>query len=191
MTSSSAEIWRLFVGIPLNDELRVELDRYVQELRRQKWADSYRWMRPETWHVTLAFLGARQAGCTDTIQRVLRLVAQDEAPFTVWLAGVGRFPAGGAARIVWCGVLDPRWHVAGLAQRVMTALGASSASEFRPHLTLARLPRGHPTTECAGVRLDPSPKLRLVVDRVNLYRSVPFPGGSRYELLQSQSLVER
>src|ERR1019366_992073 len=50
---------RLFIGIPLAAEVIGELSAIVARHRRRE--DGLRWAAPETWHITLQFLGDTSA----------------------------------------------------------------------------------------------------------------------------------
>ena len=50
---------RLFVGIPLAQEVIDALERLVRSLRSE--GDGLRWASPESWHITLQFLGETSA----------------------------------------------------------------------------------------------------------------------------------
>ena len=57
MTSSREEMWRLFVAIPLNDEVRTAATASATLLQARLGRDGWRWVDPEMFHLTLAFLG--------------------------------------------------------------------------------------------------------------------------------------
>jgi len=48
---------RLFVAIPLSEEATRELGETVARMRKRPGAEELRWSPPESWHLTLQFLG--------------------------------------------------------------------------------------------------------------------------------------
>ncbi len=71
LTDYTVSRMRLFVGIPLADAVARELAAVVGRLRSSESAalrgsDGLRWTEPESWHITLQFLGnstAEQLEC--------------------------------------------------------------------------------------------------------------------------------
>ncbi len=56
--SARDERWRCFVAAPIGDDLRVVLRDAVEGWRGRPDLHGLRWTEPESWHVTLAFLGS-------------------------------------------------------------------------------------------------------------------------------------
>ena len=129
---------RLFVGIALADAVRNDLKAMVARLRSNGGAATagLRWTAPESWHITLQFLGSatpEQLACLTT-----RLGAVRAAPVPVELGALGCFER--------TGVLFADVHaapeLAALADRVAAATGGcgwiAETRPFHPHITLAR-----------------------------------------------------
>ena len=101
-----------------------------------------RWVRPESVHLTLKFLGDVPVDAIPAIHQTLQQAAQGLAAFSVAVRGLGCFPNATRPRVLWMGLDDPRcellhlqWHI----ESTLAALGMSAAERpFRPHLTLAR-----------------------------------------------------
>ncbi len=82
---------RLFVAIPLADPVVRELASVVARLRSN--TDKLRWTAPESWHITLQFLGnttPEQLGRLSS-----RLAAVRSAPVPVQLGDLGVFDRSG------------------------------------------------------------------------------------------------
>jgi RNA 2',3'-cyclic 3'-phosphodiesterase len=179
------ETWRCFVAIPLGDELRLALRTMVDGLRDEPGAAGLRWTDPDSWHVTVAFLGSVEADRIDGTVALLRQVAAAHRPLRLATGGLGAFPSAGRARVAWYGVADPDGRLASLAGDVRRALGVTG-SAFRGHVTLARARR-----EPVSVRelVDrASPEGTLVVDHLALMRSHLGGGPARYEALADVEL---
>lgn len=125
---------RLFVGIPLPDGVIEEL--LALSLRLRAAGDGLRWSAPESWHITLQFLGTtdqQQYECTVARLRELR-----SAPVPIALGSTDFFDHAG---IFFAGVvLSPELRA--LQQQVTTATRTCGfipeTRPYHPHITLAR-----------------------------------------------------
>jgi 2'-5' RNA ligase len=187
----AGERWRCFVAVPIGEELRVQLAAYVHQLRRAPSAQALRWADPETWHVTLAFLGDTDAAAIPALAHALTGVAGRHAAFGVTAGALGSFPVGGRVRVLWYGIDDAEGRLEALAREVRAALHLEpEPGPFRPHLTLARARDGSDRPSLAELRPaggEPPPG-RIEVDRVDLYRSHLSSGPARHEVLASVPL---
>jgi 2'-5' RNA ligase len=187
----AGERWRCFVAVPIGEELRARLAGYVGQLRRAPRDQTLRWADPETWHVTLAFLGDTDAAATPALGRALAGVAGRHAAFRVTTGGIGSFPAGGRLRVLWYGIDDTQGRLEALERDVRAALHLDpEPGPFRPHLTLGRVGDGfeRPSlTELTRASAEP-PTGYIEVDRVDLYRSHLSRGPARHELLATAPL---
>jgi RNA 2',3'-cyclic 3'-phosphodiesterase len=130
---------RLFIALDIDEPILQKLDDYVRTLMPRM--PGVRFVRSNTYHVTLKFLG--EVPRAEAIVERLREV--HVASFPVSVGGVGFFPNHRAPRVFWAGIEAPA--MAGLAQRIGEALeplGFAPEREFHPHLTLARNGSGRP-----------------------------------------------
>lgn len=121
---------RLFIALPLPEEVRAAALGGIAALRRQ--GISANFTRPENLHVTLAFIG--ESNRTDALRRCIDGACG--APFALETAAPGRF-----GELIWLGVrVSP--PLAALERRLRAALSAEGfavdSRAFRPHITLAR-----------------------------------------------------
>jgi 2'-5' RNA ligase len=177
--------WRLFVAVPIGEQLRAELGAAVDCLRAEdpERDGAFRWTDPPGWHVTLAFLGATSPDAVPSIGEALRAAAAGIPPFRVATGGLGAFPSLRRARVVWYRVVDPEGRLKPLAQAVRQELAMDDGGPFRAHLTVARAraERGAPLdTGLLGAKL---PEGEISVDRLVLYRSHLGRGPASYESL--------
>ncbi len=174
---------RLFIGIALAAEASDALNS-VRE-RFEPGSADLRWSQPESWHVTLQFLGAsseEQAACVAE-----KLAALRAARVPVRMAGLGFFERAG---VFWAGVELSRELLA--LQQFVTAATRLCGFEpeeraYNPHITLARS-KGR----TGGRALDPLKKAverskvgleaQFIANEFLLYESFPGPEGSRYEV---------
>ena len=182
---------RLFVAADLPPDLLHALHDSTKSLRSKPEVASARWTAPANQHVTLKFLGWVDAGAVDRIAAALATVVSAHEPATITVTGLGAFPSGRRARVLWAGLDDPAGLLAALAShldRALAPLGFEPETRaFTPHLTLARF---KPPASVAGV-LSEVPKLpepSFEVAHLALYRSHLHPKGARYEVLRSLTL---
>lgn len=181
---------RLFVGIPLAAAVIDELSATSVRLRSN--GEGFRWSAPESWHVTLQFLGntgREQYECTVAGLRKLRL-----PPVPIWLEKLGFFDRAG---ILFAGVrLTPELLL--LQQSVAAATElcgfVPEARPFQPHITLARS-KGKGQREDLlelKTRISRQPNFtRVVAEEFLLYESFLGPAGSRYEVRERFFLAAR
>jgi RNA 2',3'-cyclic 3'-phosphodiesterase len=176
---------RLFVAIELPQDVRRSLERSLDPWRES--LPGVRWGTPENWHVTLVFLGATDPRRIPRIQEQLGEVAGATPRFRAALAGVGGFPSGRRARIVWAGIDDSGGHMARLAASVAGALGTPLEHDpFSAHVTVGRAPR--PIRLPDGSTDDP-PDAAFDVSELVLFRSHLGGGAPRYEPLARLALA--
>jgi 2'-5' RNA ligase len=169
---------RLFVGIPLTVAVIEELS--ATSMRLQSDADGLRWSTPESWHITLQFLGnTPQYECIVSRLRDLRSSA-----VPIQLEGLGFFERAG---VFFAGVnLTPELEA--LQQRVTEATGLCGfipeTRPYHPHITLARSKgKGGRGLRQLKSKIHRDPRFTsFIADAFVLYESVLGPGGSRYEI---------
>jgi RNA 2',3'-cyclic 3'-phosphodiesterase len=182
---------RLFVALDIDPDIRERMTTFRDQMRAL--ATDVRWVGPETFHVTLQFLGETKK--LDKIRHALRRVAC--APTQIAFRGSGFFPNSKAPRVFWIGIEGDE-NLQTLATEVakaMLPLGfESDATSFMPHLTLARSGSGRPRP-VPGERAVPSlQRVRDALEEMQspdfgtmtahqffLYESQLSPAGARYE----------
>jgi 2'-5' RNA ligase len=181
---------RLFVAIPLAAAVIDELSAASQRLRAD--GDGLRWTAPESWHITLQFLGntgQEQYECVVARLHKLRL-----PPVPIRLEELGFFDRAG---VFFAGVkVSPELLL--LQGRVVAATEPCGfVAETRPyqsHITLARSKgkdQRHGLSELkARIRHQPH-FTSFVAEEFLLYESFLGPGGSRYEVRERFALGGR
>jgi RNA 2',3'-cyclic 3'-phosphodiesterase len=172
---------RLFIGIPLPAAVTDELAALSVRLRAPD--DSLRWSAPESWHITLQFLGNAaedRYGCISTQLRGIH-----HRPIPIELDNLGFFDGVG---VFFAGVtLLP--GLVSLQQRVTEATAPCGflpdTRPFHPHITLARTKGkgGAQSLRALKARLRHQPSFtRFAAAEFQLYESLSTPSGSRYEV---------
>ena len=183
---------RLFFALDIAPEIRNALSAYVDTFRR---VPGMRFMPPESYHVTLKFLGE-----VKDLESVKQPALSVHPPgFDISFREVGFFPNPKAPRVFWAGIhADDR--LSQLASALEDALAHSGFPReerpFRPHLTLARSGSGSPTPRrdeqpVAGFRAlvymvekYPPPDFgTMTASEFFLYESKLSPRGAQYNKL--------
>jgi len=128
---------RIFIGIDLDAEVRARIERFLEGV--EGFAPDARWVRPESLHITLKFIGEQPPERVVAITERLRRV--ESSAFEIRIRGYGFFPTAKAPRVFWIGIhAGPQ--LAELAESIDTAtteLGIPREERpYSPHLTLAR-----------------------------------------------------
>jgi len=194
---------RLFIALDIDHAIRERIARFLEEVRG--FAPDARWVRPESLHVTLKFIGEKPTEKVDEIKHVLAGVRGDA--FDLSFRGFGFFPNPKAARVFWIGIQsdDRLSALAGAVDAATSALGIPKEDHpFSPHLTLAR---GGGHSGAPGWRKGDAPNrnFRLLQEKLTalplpefgtmtareffLYQSELMRGGSRYTKLASFELA--
>jgi 2'-5' RNA ligase len=132
---------RLFIALDIDDAIREGIARFVDGVRN--FAPDARWVKPESLHVTLKFVGEQADAAVENIKKELATVS---APTTeIKFSGYGFFPTTKSARVFWIG-MEAGPQLTALAAAIddrMASLGiAKEDRAFSPHLTLARAAGG-------------------------------------------------
>ena len=175
---------RLFIAIPLPDEVRARLGLLTSGV------PAARWVRPENMHLTLRFLG--EVADADAAHLDDVLSGLDDAAFSLRLSGLGTFGRGHKTRALWTGADGgpALMHLQDKIERVCQMQGfPPEARKFSAHVTLARF-KMNPGKKLAdfleahaGFATDP-----FWVDHFVLYRSHTGNEAPHYETLRTYDL---
>jgi len=177
---------RLFIATSFPAEVLRPLNDRLEKLRPRLPKAS--WVRPESQHLTFAFLGEQEESVVDKVH------VEAGERFDASLRGCGFFPNRRHARVGWVGA-EPKERFIDLAQRIrdgVTAAGVKlDENEFRPHLTLMRIrdhwpPMAIDTFEKSLGDFQSAP---FAVNEVTLYLSRLNPQGAVHTPLRAFPLA--
>ena len=135
---------RLFIAVPVPSAVRVELQRARRHFERSG-APRLRWIRAEAIHLTLKFLGDVPSVRIGVVERELEEICAETQRHALRLTGFGVF-GGRRPRVLWAGLDGAVADTVKLAGAIDVHLAAHGfpleRRDFRPHLTLARVPAG-------------------------------------------------
>jgi RNA 2',3'-cyclic 3'-phosphodiesterase len=189
---------RIFIAFDIDDAIRERIQRFVEGV--SGFASEARWVRPESLHVTLKFIGEKPPEVVEEIKRAVGTVKSE--PFEISFRGYGFFPTAKSARVFWVGI-EAGPQLASLATAVDHAtlrLGIPKEEHaYSPHLTLARGGGGSggPRREKEDPprrsfqklqeRLAAMPTLEfgtMTAREFFLYQSQPMRGGAKYTKIE-------
>jgi 2'-5' RNA ligase len=193
---------RIFIALDIDEAIRDRLRLFMDGVGG--FAPDARWVRAESLHVTLKFIGNKSAEEAEEIKRALTHVTADRVD--VSFRGYGFFPTAKAPRVFWVGV-EAGPSLAALAKAVnetTAALGVPNEEHpFSPHLTLARRGgSGPPRWRKADASNQSFQRLQQKLAAIStpefgtmtareffLYESKLGQGGSRYTKIARFSLM--
>ncbi len=144
-----------------------------------------RWVDSASYHLTLCFLGQIRLDQVSALEQQAREWLQQQPMFAVQLVRSGYLQVNPELAVL-AAQADPQPELMQLQQRVAELVAKVGIdveeADFRPHITLGRLPA--PLTpvafDTADAKIWPSPDLRVPVDALVLFQSKPGEQGSIY-----------
>jgi len=189
---------RAFIAIELPDAILAEVGNIEARLKPQMPPDAIRWVKADSIHLTLKFLGQVPSDQISLIMSSLRTAVVAHAPFTLEVKGAGCFPNIHRPRVVWVGVQENDHRLHALQRAVENAIAPlgypTEIRDFTPHLTLGRLARDvrqsdqkkiGEVVEAAGV----GSLGKWEVKQVALIKSDLKPTGAEYTVLTQAPLT--
>ncbi|MBR7827293.1 RNA 2',3'-cyclic phosphodiesterase [Actinospica sp. MGRD01-02] len=159
---------RLFVAVVPPRPVLLELRAALSTLPHTD--GNLRWRHPESWHITLAFLGDVPRETLPELTERLARAASRATPMELSVAGGGQFDS----RVLWAGVQGDRDRLGRLSETVAAAARRCRLKiddrPYRPHVTLARVRNDFPEGAEAAVA-PPQTDLQPYVDRMAAFRT--------------------
>ena len=185
---------RVFVAVELSSEVREKISALQQQLNTT--LPPMNWVRPESIHLTLKFLGSVEPSRISQLLSVLEPIGKRQNKFSVDVQDLGVFPHVKHPRIFWVGVTGKTHALQELVlkiEAVLEPLGFPLEDKpYHPHLTLARMTRENAIVGSALVKnriLHSDQQLgTLPIDRFILFQSDLDSFGATYTPLGSVQL---
>ena len=198
---------RTFVAIELDEEIRKAIagtqgqvqEQLMQQLRLRTPGVRVQWVRPDSIHLTLKFLGDIDEALVEAIRAALLPVVRMQPRFVVEVGGLGVFPDLRAPRVLWIGLfgqVEALMYLAAEVEAALTGVGFPPESRrLSPHLTLARIKErsrevGKGLAD-SGLMTQPFRIGSLAVDAVCLMKSDLKPSGAVYTRLAQVTLESK
>jgi 2'-5' RNA ligase len=184
---------RIFIALDIDDDIRARLEVFRDGVRG--FAPEARWVRPESMHLTLKFVGEKPSDTVEEIKKALEGIRA--RTMEISFRGYGFFPTSKAPRVFWVGIAaGPELSVlAKSVDKTTAALGVPEEEHaFSPHLTLARRggsgaprwrkgDRENPVFQRLQEKLASMPELEfgtMTAREFFLYESQLMRGGAQY-----------
>ena len=198
---------RTFVAIELDEEIRKAIagtqgqvqEQLMQQLRLRTPGVRVQWVRPDSIHLTLKFLGDIDEALVEAIRAALLPAVRTQPRFVVEVGGLGVFPDLRAPRVLWIGLfgqVEALMYLAAEVEAALTGVGFPPESRrLSPHLTLARIKErsrevGKGLAD-SGLMTQPFRIGSLAVDAVCLMKSDLKPSGAVYTRLAQVTLESK
>jgi RNA 2',3'-cyclic 3'-phosphodiesterase len=164
-----------FLAVSLPNHVKQSLKSAKEDV--QEVFQFHRWVHPEDYHITLAFLGfANENQLRDTKQFVPQMI-QNEKPFSLTISKMGTFGMKESPRIFWAG-LNESVELQTLRRQVYSACEKAGFQlekrAFHPHITLARKWQGNDAFHIGWLDIHNSFRekpIHFQADEVVLYRT--------------------
>jgi 2'-5' RNA ligase len=184
---------RAFFAVALDAATRRDAAAWTHCLRARPGGDAVRWVREESLHVTLHFLGDIDRARVPDLVRGVALETAGVEPFRLGLGAAQLFPSERRPRVVALALepLPPLEALAGAVGRGAAAAGfALEERPFRAHLTLGRV-KGRAAQRLDVTAPDTLGSQTCHVTEVVLFRSELQRTGARYTPLDRALLGAR
>ena len=177
---------RAFIAVNIDEPAGAELEKFLNNLRplvKLKWVT-----RPQ-FHITLKFLGENNFKIIEQVKQAIKNIKF--SPFNITLDHAGAFPNFNRAKVLWLSCSQGRSELINLADLINNNLHNSGLKfeedndnrEFKPHFTLARIPKFYNTPLPQNL-LDELKNFNLKFSwqcrEFNLMRSTLTPQGAVY-----------
>ena len=173
---------RAFIALDLPAPVISLLDNVQRDLKKLRLRA--KWVRPETIHLTLKFLGDIDSDDITSVSAAISDVSQDYAPLRLAAGGIGFFPGLKRPRVIWVGLGGQIQLLLDLQRKLADRLAAvgfpKEKRPFKGHLTLGRIKDAvntsiirQVTTDYADLHSD-----EFTCDRIILYKSDLKPTGA-------------
>ena len=183
---------RLFIALDLPDAVRRALADLIAQLKPK--SRSARWVRPESTHLTLKFLGDTAPQKLDSLRAALAAIHSPQ-PVELHFRALGFFPTEFNPRVIWTAAeATPNlFELVAALEAALEPLGFPRESRaFVPHLTLARInsTKGVENLVRAADALKSYDFGSARESEFHLFESVLKRSGSEYKKLATYPFVE-
>ncbi|MGD8603109.1 MAG: RNA 2',3'-cyclic phosphodiesterase [Anaerolineales bacterium] len=188
---------RTFIAVELPKQIQNQIHQQQQSLAQDLDDPPIRWVKPESIHLTLKFLGEIPQPKAQQIGDGLPAEAGHFSTTAIVVAGLGCFPDFNRPRVVWVGLDDRGGTIKDLQAHLdqwLVKLGFDPEKRgFSPHLTIGRVHRrvNNQQRRKLGDRIRDYkvPQLgEFEADSVHLFRSDLKPTGAVYTRLATARL---
>jgi RNA 2',3'-cyclic 3'-phosphodiesterase len=190
----SEEKIRTFIAINISFELREAFRSFLEELIRI--GGDVKWVRPESIHLTLKFLGNLDASKIQPVCEAVQKTCEGFSTFRLRSGQKGAFPNLKRPRVFWVGLTETNGEILADLQAklelVLAEVGfESEARRFHPHITVGRVRSAKKIDEVAHKFMEYRfPELEFMADQVLIMKSELTPRGALYSIQKAVPLIQ-
>ncbi len=183
---------RLFIACPVPEEIKKKIANLEGGFRGSN-AD-VKWVRPESIHLTLKFLGEVNEDKIPEINNRISKAIEGFSVFHAVVEKIGVFPDWRRIRVVWVGIEDGQKELKELSNRIedkMASIGFKKEKRgFTAHITIGRVRSGKGIDRLTDmVREKSEVSLGIIqINEVLLMKSMLRPEGASYECVERFNL---
>jgi 2'-5' RNA ligase len=188
----SSETFRAFIAIDLPESIKSFLSEAQEAVKL--YGFRVKWVRPQSIHLTLKFLGDTATADTDKIAEAMTLAARGCPIVSLTAKGIGVFPNVRRPRVIWAGLIGQLETLVNLQQTLdahLADLGfARDTRAFKSHLTLGRI-KGKIAPDRMKAAIDKLKEFEsesFETNRMILFKSELRPTGAVYTRLRQIAL---
>jgi RNA 2',3'-cyclic 3'-phosphodiesterase len=180
---------RTFIAIDLDHKIRERIASLQDRLKPR--CPKLSWVKPETMHLTIKFLGEIEESQVEPIKTALASVAAQGRAFDITFGGLGVFPPHGRVNVLWLGMEDSGGGLKACWKACEDALATIGVPRddrpFAAHLTLARNKNPRLSQEVRHLLHDPPPfePQTQRVTGLTFYHSTLTSAGPIHEVLST------
>lgn len=185
---------RTFIAIEVPDHVKDVLSNVVQTMQKIELIN-VRWVRIESIHITVKFMGDINPNLVPQIQTVLEDSARESSVFCLRLSNLGAFPSLFKPKVLWMGLQGDLESLTKLQLRTDKQLESigfpKSRIRFHPHLTLGRVKYALTTNQLnrlSEALKDPLHHIHWSVSELHLVQSTLTPTGALHHKLSTVTL---
>jgi RNA 2',3'-cyclic 3'-phosphodiesterase len=180
---------RIFIALDIENSIRERIARFVEGVHG--FAPDARWVRPESMHITLKFIGEKSEQAVGEIKQALETVGS--GAMEIRFRGHGFFPTAKAPRVFWIGI-EAGPQLASLASAVdekMVSLRIPKEEHvFSPHLTLARRAGGSGSQRLRKLDV-PNSSFQRLQEKLSAMPALEFGTMTAHDFFLYQSQLSR
>lgn len=184
---------RLFAASAFSTEFTAALKATADYARGNAGRDAVKWVDPENFHLTYAFLGELDARAAGAARQGIEAALADEKSFRIVSGGFGVFPSPRHPGVLWVGIGEGGAELRALAAKLSEGLAAAGLvfeDRFEPHVTIGRVKGPLPENFVRRVSdFAAGRKASSLLESVELMESVLTPGGAVYRQVYSKKLL--
>lgn len=179
---------RTFIALEIPELIKKEIGQIQKQLSRLDL--SFRFVKPENCHLTLAFLGSIAPAQTITSAKIVNQINCHAKPIKLSLGELKAFPNFNRPRVIFISLAGETDKLKDLADQVRRELKKESLwfdeKPFTPHLTLGRV-KTRPASALflAKARVKP---LSFSAEKVTLFQSQLTTSGPTYTKIVSKMI---